>query len=544
MPTIDFNQLSALPMLDPVLHEPADLAARNGSGNAFGDYLKQVNFPSSLPAANYEPINTRNADRSCPPKSEDSPSSNSVHEAARQNNTSHEQEPSREMSPRDEENASLAEQPSSSVSAEEQKAQNDSKIINRDDSKDTHEVQRSGKDAAKDKKKTKEELPEKPTTKNVLELGKDAPHAVLAQDIQADQQPRKNSENSEDASFEDTPILETELLKNNSEIVSQLNEPAAKNVKTVQVNVRTGSSLSIKEVQSSQERLDTAENQTAGTNSGELINVVGDKEKTKSKQVRETTAEPKTVHRKQKLASDNQIEKSSANASESASTPTGRETADLAKGASGSSQTVASIPQSVMEVLKIVEKQAKTEDSAHAIAGIQANSSPSSATATENREAGTASTNTGPDLASQRVRSQFVGRVERAFAAMGERDGSVRLKLSPPELGVLKLEISIHKGVMKARVEAETPDAKSFIVGKFAGLARTSSPAKYPHSAVRCGFDGSLAGRNAATNLRPDRFRLAAKQPSSAACEPCRKMPLSVPLPSQAWHNGQAWAEA
>jgi flagellar hook-length control protein FliK len=47
---------------------------------------------------------------------------------------------------------------------------------------------------------------------------------------------------------------------------------------------------------------------------------------------------------------------------------------------------------------------------------------------------------------------------------MGSREGSVRLKLSPPELGVLKLEIGVSKGVMKARVEAETPAAKSLLL--------------------------------------------------------------------------------
>jgi flagellar hook-length control protein FliK len=54
--------------------------------------------------------------------------------------------------------------------------------------------------------------------------------------------------------------------------------------------------------------------------------------------------------------------------------------------------------------------------------------------------------------------------VERAFAAMGQREGIVRLKLSPPELGVLKIEIGIKQGVMKARVEAETPAARNLLL--------------------------------------------------------------------------------
>ncbi|MBN2579310.1 MAG: flagellar hook-length control protein FliK [Pirellulales bacterium] len=61
-------------------------------------------------------------------------------------------------------------------------------------------------------------------------------------------------------------------------------------------------------------------------------------------------------------------------------------------------------------------------------------------------------------------RVRFVQRVAQAFAAAGNHGGSVRLKLNPPELGALRLEITVRKGEMKARLEAETPAAKHLLL--------------------------------------------------------------------------------
>jgi len=61
-------------------------------------------------------------------------------------------------------------------------------------------------------------------------------------------------------------------------------------------------------------------------------------------------------------------------------------------------------------------------------------------------------------------RVRFVRRVERAFQTMGQRHGAVRLRLSPPELGSLRLEISVRNGVMAARIEAETHTARNLLL--------------------------------------------------------------------------------
>ncbi len=60
--------------------------------------------------------------------------------------------------------------------------------------------------------------------------------------------------------------------------------------------------------------------------------------------------------------------------------------------------------------------------------------------------------------------AKFVQRVAKAFAALGQRSGPVRLKLYPPELGSLRMEITVKNGAMSARVEAETAAAKSVLL--------------------------------------------------------------------------------
>jgi flagellar hook-length control protein FliK len=69
----------------------------------------------------------------------------------------------------------------------------------------------------------------------------------------------------------------------------------------------------------------------------------------------------------------------------------------------------------------------------------------------------------GPALSDvERVR--FVQRVAKAFQSAADRGGPVRLRLSPPELGSLKLEITVRNGAMSARMEAETPAARTLLL--------------------------------------------------------------------------------
>jgi len=71
---------------------------------------------------------------------------------------------------------------------------------------------------------------------------------------------------------------------------------------------------------------------------------------------------------------------------------------------------------------------------------------------------------------SQADRVRFVQRVEQVFQDLNGQDGSVRLRLSPPELGSLHIEIKVAKGEMTARVEAETPAARNILLDNLPAL--------------------------------------------------------------------------
>ena len=67
-------------------------------------------------------------------------------------------------------------------------------------------------------------------------------------------------------------------------------------------------------------------------------------------------------------------------------------------------------------------------------------------------------------------RVRFVQRVARAFRTIGNRSGSVRLRLHPPELGSLRLQITVRDGQMTARVEAETSTARNLLLDNLPAL--------------------------------------------------------------------------
>ncbi len=71
---------------------------------------------------------------------------------------------------------------------------------------------------------------------------------------------------------------------------------------------------------------------------------------------------------------------------------------------------------------------------------------------------------------SQADRVRFVQRVEQVFQDLDGQGGSVRLRLSPPELGSLHIEISVAKGEMTARVQAETPAARNILLDNLPAL--------------------------------------------------------------------------
>lgn len=61
-------------------------------------------------------------------------------------------------------------------------------------------------------------------------------------------------------------------------------------------------------------------------------------------------------------------------------------------------------------------------------------------------------------------RTRFVQRVTRAFQAAGDQGGQIRLRLSPPELGSLQLEISVKQGAMTAHIQADNSTAQQALL--------------------------------------------------------------------------------
>lgn len=67
-------------------------------------------------------------------------------------------------------------------------------------------------------------------------------------------------------------------------------------------------------------------------------------------------------------------------------------------------------------------------------------------------------------------RNRFVGRVSSALQLAQQRDGQMQLRLSPPELGSLRLEISVKQGVLTATMETETATARHILLENLPAL--------------------------------------------------------------------------
>ena len=71
---------------------------------------------------------------------------------------------------------------------------------------------------------------------------------------------------------------------------------------------------------------------------------------------------------------------------------------------------------------------------------------------------------------SQVDQARFVQRVANAFRSADDDGGQIRLRLSPPELGSLKLEVTMRNGVMTARMETETNTARTLLLDNLPAL--------------------------------------------------------------------------
>jgi len=75
-----------------------------------------------------------------------------------------------------------------------------------------------------------------------------------------------------------------------------------------------------------------------------------------------------------------------------------------------------------------------------------------------------------PRGANQVDQARFVQRVAKAFRTADDQGGQIRIRLSPPELGSLKLEITLRNGVMTAKLETETNSARTLLLDNLPAL--------------------------------------------------------------------------
>ncbi len=88
-------------------------------------------------------------------------------------------------------------------------------------------------------------------------------------------------------------------------------------------------------------------------------------------------------------------------------------------------------------------------------------------TAAQTKEPANAPSATQPAAgsgASEVDRVRFLQRVSSAFQTADEQGGQIRLRLSPPELGSMRLELSVRNGMMTAHVQTETDAARNMLL--------------------------------------------------------------------------------
>ena len=108
---------------------------------------------------------------------------------------------------------------------------------------------------------------------------------------------------------------------------------------------------------------------------------------------------------------------------------------------------------------------------------------------TESSSAGPSQNGSGGDHVDQ---AQLIQRIAQAFEAAVERGGSIHLQLSPPELGSLRVELTVRNGAMSARMETETDAARTILQDNLPALRERLAE----HNIRVERFDVNLSGQS------------------------------------------------
>jgi flagellar hook-length control protein FliK len=136
------------------------------------------------------------------------------------------------------------------------------------------------------------------------------------------------------------------------------------------------------------------------------------------------------------------------------------DTAQLAVSAAGPTDTVANATSKSKDDEQVTKPiLAKSEPAAAAFARMARNNVMGSKDSTSR-------TNDLPPIDP----SRFIGRVAKAFQTAQDRGGTLQLRLSPPELGALRIELNVKDGVMSAALQTETSAARRLLLDHLPAL--------------------------------------------------------------------------
>jgi flagellar hook-length control protein FliK len=234
------------------------------------------------------------------------------------------------------------------------------------------------------------------------------------------------------------------------------------------------------------------------------------------------SAEAAAANGQQLLDEAQPISEKSAEAAEGASEGAEQEDSRPTKGHGVEKLALPPVEQST-ELAAAIERQVKLVESSGTAQGasgespnapaIDASNSGSSthrSTATLDRLAATAlrrnddaaQADGGPQI----DRPRFVQRVEGALRAAQQRDGRIQVRLAPPELGVVHIELAVQNGVMTAKLEAETATARNALLDNLPALRErlAEQNIRVEKFDVDVQRDPQQGGNNNAPGDRPD----------------------------------------
>ncbi len=134
-------------------------------------------------------------------------------------------------------------------------------------------------------------------------------------------------------------------------------------------------------------------------------------------------------------------------------------------------------------------------------------------------------------------RVRFVQRVARAMEAADGRGTPLRIRLHPPELGALRVEVAVRNGVMSARLEAETQSARDLLLEHLPLLRERLAEHNLRIERFEVQWSGGSSG---GLSERPGQQAPGQPHPQPAVPEPRRVEAVAPTSPPPASARGNA----